>query len=92
MNEALLIKSVNKILKAPWSKKQLAYGKWIEVKWEWVGFIGKVVCLYKAKGWVVSKHVELSSEGRRVYLAFINPGTAAEDRPDVPFIPKIVLS
>ena len=90
MNEASLVKSINKVLQAHWSRKQLAYGKWIEVKWEWAGFIGKVVVLYKSKGWDISKHVELSSEGRRVFLSFINPGTAADDRPEVPTVPRII--
>ena len=89
MDEPTLIKNINSILEAKWSRRQLAHGKWIEVKWEWVGFIGKVVLLYKSKGWEVIKHVELSSpEGRRVFLAFINPLHASAERPHIPIVPK----
>jgi len=76
MDKPTLIKNINKVLEAKWSRQQLAHGKWIEVNWDWVGLIGKIVPLYKSRGWKIIKHVELSTKGRRVFLAFINPGKA----------------
>ena len=74
MNEKTLIVEINKILKSNWSSKQLATGKWIEVKWEWAGFIGHAVNQYKECGWKVVKQMELGSQGkRRAWLVFINP-------------------
>ncbi len=90
MDERTLIENINKVLESRWSRKQMAYGKWIEVKWDWVGFIGKVVKLYKSKGWEITKHVELSSEeGRRIFLSFVNPGIAAAERAEKPHIPIV---
>jgi hypothetical protein len=92
MNERTLIENINKVLGAKWSRRQMAHGKWIEVKWDWVGYISKVVRLYKTKGWKITKHVEISSgEGRRIFLSFINPGIAAAElaeRPHIPVVPR----
>jgi hypothetical protein len=73
MDENSLIVEINKILKYRWSKKQLTQGKWIEMKWEWAVFIRNAVHKYKECGWEVSKQVEISPTGRRIWLVFINP-------------------
>ena len=73
MDEDTLISEINRILKAEWSKKQAAQGKWIEVQWSWAGFIGRAVNKYKECGWLVKKQVEIGPKGRRVWLIFINP-------------------
>ena len=76
MDEATLIKEINQILKARWSSKQISKGKWIEVKWEWAGFIGRTVQRYKAQGWQIRKFVEIDSskeKGRTAWLVFMNP-------------------
>ena len=73
MDKQTLVAEINKILKAKWSDKQVARGKWIEVEWAWVGIIGQTVHKYRECGWRVTKQVELGPEGRRAWLVFINP-------------------
>ena len=69
-----LIESINKILKAQWSHRQVAEGKKIEVPTEW-GY--DVYCFtatrYRREGWLVRKSVELTSSRRHYYLEFKHP-------------------
>ena len=84
MNEQTLISEINKILKAQWSKKQTAKGKWIEVKWEWRKFIDRAANKYAECGWDVKKHAEIGPKGRKVWLVFVNPGWSTGEIKEVP--------
>jgi len=84
MDATQLIPEINKILKASWTKNQIASGKWIEVQWTWVGFIGKIVHAYQECGWDIKKQVEIGPKGRRMWLVFINPRWADGKAKELP--------
>ena len=69
-----LIESINRILKEPWSHRQVAQGKKIEIPPEW-GYdaYSLTASRVRGEGWLVKKSVELTSTRRFYYLEFINP-------------------
>lgn len=69
-----LIESINEILRARWSRKQIAYGKKIKIPSEWGLDVMSITALrYRKEGWLVKRLVELSSEERTYYFEFKNP-------------------
>ena len=77
MNDTItsIIKSINKILEARWSQKQLAKGKWFEIKTGWdPEALRDLLGRFREAGWVVNRHVEITSPGTtKAYLVFIHP-------------------
>ena len=71
-----IIKSINQILEARWSQKQLAKGKWFEIKSGWDPTALKdLLGRFREAGWVVGRHIEITSPGiTKAYLVFIHPG------------------
>lgn len=69
-----LISSINKILNETWSRKQIAFGKKIEIPIEWGYDVYSITASrYRKEGWSVKKSVELTSQQRHYFLEFRNP-------------------
>jgi len=69
-----LIESINEILGARWSHKQIAKGKKIKIPTDWGEDVMAITASrYKKEGWLVRRLVELSPEERTYYLEFKNP-------------------
>ena len=80
MDPETLVKEINRILKTTWSENQRASGKWIEVDWGWVDAINSAIPRYRESGWAVTKRVELTSMGRKMWLVFVDPTYAYTNR------------
>lgn len=68
-----LVRQLNAVLEATWSKKQRAYGKWISVDWRWMPILKAVLTRYRETGWVVNHQVELDSDGKVLWIVFFDP-------------------
>ncbi len=70
-----ITKGINDSLESVWSKTQLIQGKWFEIKDYWLpGSIQELVARYRAAGWIVSRHAELTSNsGTTQYLVIGHP-------------------
>lgn len=72
MNDEKLVSIINRALKAPWTKTQIANGKRIKVEWSWAKSINSVVKKYRSRGWDVDKQLETDGGERRLFLIFVN--------------------
>ena len=68
-----LIVQLNVVLEANWSKQQRAKGKWIEIDWKWMPVLKNTLSKYRAAGWKIDHQVELTSEGKILWLVFFDP-------------------
>jgi|TARA_Y100000310_G_C20087385_1_gene536647 hypothetical protein len=69
-----IMDSINEVLGGRWSKKELSRGKWFEIKDAWSKRTLKYLLeQYKGAGWSVLRRVELSTDGRKVFLVIAHP-------------------
>jgi hypothetical protein len=69
-----IMESINKTLDSTWSKKQLALGKWFEIRSEWDRKIVKnLIKQYESAGWAVVRRAELSRKGTKLFLVIAHP-------------------
>jgi len=74
MSAGDIIKSINPILEAAWTKKQLHKGKWFEIQSSWTpNIIQTIVSQYKDAGWRVARHAELTQKCTRIFLVIAHP-------------------
>ena len=72
---AEIIEAINSILESGWSKKQLARGKWFEIKRNWSPEVLKsITSKYREAGWHVTRTAELTHENTRIFLVIGHPG------------------
>ena len=64
---------INSVLKDPWSEEDIKRGKVINCMPAWFESLKKVIPMYSEKGWVVSKHLAITSSGRHLSLNFKHP-------------------
>ena len=70
-----IMESINARLETTWSRKQLACGKWFQIRKEWpLKTVGTLVTQYRKAGWSVMRRAELSQEGTKVFLVIGHPG------------------
>ncbi len=72
MDEDKLVTLINRMLKAPWTKSQIANGKKIKVEWSWAKSINSIVKKYRKSGWDVDKQTEIGGDKRKLFLVFVN--------------------
>ena len=73
LNENELVRQLNTVLEASWSKKQRARGKWVAIDWQWMPILKKTLERYRHTGWVINHQVELDSHGKTLWLVFFDP-------------------
>ena len=74
MQKRQIIKLINTILKGSWTSGEARDGKNVPCLVSWRHELKEIVFLYKEKGWLVEKRVEISSRrGRQHFLNFRHP-------------------
>ena len=70
-----IVKSINRVLEARWSVRQLSNGKWFQIEKSWQPSILKeIIRRYKRAGWIVTRNVELTAQAdMKIYLVFCHP-------------------
>lgn len=73
MQKNNLVKIINKILRDPWSIKDIKEGKDLQCMPAWTLSVKEVIPLYLEKGWLVKKKLAITSKGRHLSLNFKHP-------------------
>ena len=77
LDENALVRQINAVLETTWSRRQRTYGKWIAIDWGWLPVLKKTLAKYRGCGWNITNHVELTTDGKTLWLVFVDPTQVA---------------
>jgi len=76
-----IVDEVNKQLRSIWTDREWKHGKDVIINKAWAGRLKFIAERYSTAGWIVKKHVEISSTKEKIFfLNFKNP-LSCNDRP-----------